>query len=420
MSALAAGECDITANCQGKTATCHVVVTEVYPESVQLSQTSADMKIGQQVTLTASVSPSNVTNPTIVWSTSNASIAIVKNGLVSALAAGECDITASCQGKTATCHVVVSDDSSVSITLNETNLNLAPGKFFVLEATVSPATVSSSAITWQSTNTNVATVFGTGLVKAVGYGQCDVIATYQDVQAVCHVSVEDSESFTVNGVTFKMVYVDGGTFTMGAPKSEPNSQTTEKPQHQVTLSSYKIGQTEVTQELWQAVMGTNPSHFKGDLQRPVERVKWADCMEFIEKLNELTGLNFRLPTEAEWEYAAIGGKNSKGYLFAGGASIYDVGWFKLNSDSSTQPVAQKLPNELGIYDMCGNVSEWCSNWYEAYTSDPQTNPTGPATGENKVYRDGNWSFGASYCRIHFRYSQVYGFGGDYIGFRLAL
>jgi len=152
-----------------------------------------------------------------------------------------------------------------------------------------------------------------------------------------------------------MVPVEGGTILMGSPTTQTGSGTNERPQYLATVSNYKIGQTPVTQALWVAVMGSNPSNFTSDLQRPVERVSWNDCQTFINALNQLTGKTFRLPTEAEWEFAAKGGNQSKGYIFAGSNTPGSVAWYSTNSGSKTQPVAQKAPNELGIYDMSGNV-----------------------------------------------------------------
>ena len=234
----------------------------------------------------------------------------------------------------------------------------------------------------------------------------------------------ETQTFTVNGVTFNMVAVEGGTFTMGATAEQGSDAfDREKPAHQVTLSSYSIGQTEVTQALWQAVMGSNPSSFTGDLQRPVERVSWNDCQTFINKLNELTGKQFRLPTEAEWEYAARGGNRSQGYKYAGSNTIGDVAWYTDNSSRTTHPVATKAPNELGLYDMSGNVWEWCQDWYGSYSSDVQTNPTGPSSGFSRVYRGGGWSGSATYCRVSCRLSispTDASASNDGLGFRLAL
>lgn len=231
----------------------------------------------------------------------------------------------------------------------------------------------------------------------VPYTLLDSIATYTYEEEIPGESGEDSASvktFTVKGVSFKMVYVDGGTFEMGSSSGDSD----ERPVHSVTLSSYYIGETEVTQELWQAVMGSNPSSFTGN-QRPVERVSWNDCQEFIEKLNTLTGEKFRLPTEAEWEYAARGGNKSKGYEYAGSDNLGDVAWYSDNSESCTHEVKGKLPNELGLYDMSGNVWEWCSDWYGAYSSGAQVDPAGPATGSSRVVRGGSWGNDAAYCRV---------------------
>ncbi len=234
-----------------------------------------------------------------------------------------------------------------------------------------------------------------------------------------------SLTFTINGVTFKMVKVEGGTFTMGATAEQgKDAEDDERPAHQVTLSDYYIGQTEVTQALWTAVMGSNPSEFKGD-NRPMEKVNWKDCQTFIEKLNsmlsnELGGKRFALPTEAQWEFAARGGNKSKGYTYSGSNNIDDVAWYSGNSGAKTHPVAQKRPNELGLYDMSGNVWEWCQDWYGNYSSDAQTNPQGPASGSDRVNRGGSWYSSAEECRVSDRFNNAPGGRGRTLGFRLCL
>lgn len=238
-----------------------------------------------------------------------------------------------------------------------------------------------------------------------------------------------TETFTVEGVAFKMVTVEGGTFTMGATAEQgSDAYTNEKPTHQVTLSSYSIGETEVTQALWEAVMGTNPSQFAGNPERPVEKVSWNACQAFISKLNQMTGKNFRLPTEAEWEYAARGGKLSQGYKYPGSNDVNEVAWFRDNSyavgssspDYGTHPVGTLAPNELGIYDMSGNVSEWCQDLFGNYSSAAQTNPIGSTTSTHRVYRGGSWGVNARYCRVSYRLNYTpTGISANY-GFRLVL
>ena len=227
-------------------------------------------------------------------------------------------------------------------------------------------------------------------------------------------------SFTVNGVTFEMVRVEGGTFTMGATAEQgSDASIREKPTHQVTLSSYSIGKTEVTQDLWQAVMGSNPSKFKGS-SLPVETVTWEDCQIFITKLNGLTGKKFRLPTEAEWEYAARGGNKSRGYKYSGSNTLSNVAWYNDNSADKTHPVATKAPNELGLYDMSGNVWEWCCDWYGDYSSSAQYNPTGPNSGSYRVFRGGSWNSDAGRWRVSDRNFMFPWYLGHHLGLRLAL
>ena len=239
---------------------------------------------------------------------------------------------------------------------------------------------------------------------------------------VKHVATKASYSngtLTVNGIKYNMVWVEGGTFRMGATSEQgSDAWNDEKPVHSVTLSSYYIGKTEVTQALWKAVMGSNPSEFKGD-NRPVERVSWNDCQAFIRKLNALTGQNFRLPTEAEWEFACRGGNNSRGYKYSGSNYIDNVAWYDGNSGDKTHPVATKSPNELGIYDMSGNVWEWCNDWEGGYSSGAQTNPKGPYDGYHRVNRGGGWGGGRS-CRSSIRGGSSPGGRFITLGLRLAL
>ena len=229
-----------------------------------------------------------------------------------------------------------------------------------------------------------------------------------------------SKTYTANGVSFDMMMVKAGTFTMGATSEMKAPDSDEKPTHQVTLTNdYYIGKTEVTQALWKAVMGNNPSYFKGD-NLPVENVSWDDCQKFISKLNSLTGQNFRLPTEAEWEFAARGGNNSNHYQYSGSNVLGDVAWYDGNSGHKTHVVATKQPNELGLYDMSGNVWEWCSDWFGNYSSSSLTNPTGPNSGSSRVFRGGSWCNDARSCRSSYR--SCYAPDSSYysLGLRLVL
>ncbi|MBQ2839343.1 MAG: formylglycine-generating enzyme family protein [Muribaculaceae bacterium] len=242
----------------------------------------------------------------------------------------------------------------------------------------------------------------------------------------------------------EMVFVKGGTFTMGATEEQGTSDPwdEEYPIHQVTLSDFYIGKYEVTQQLWEYVMkysgicadgstmsayasnvwlGEMPSSTDGlGADYPAYNVSWVDIVNiFIPRLNKITGKIFRLPTEAEWEYAARGGNMSKGYKYSGSNTIGDVAWYSSNSSSMTHPVGTKAPNELGIYDMSGNVYEWCSDWYGGYSSSAQTNPTGSTSGSYRVYRGGGWNFYARVCRVSFRYNNYPDNRNKHSGFRLV-
>jgi formylglycine-generating enzyme required for sulfatase activity len=258
-------------------------------------------------------------------------------------------------------------------------------------------------------------------------------------------------TYNDNTVGIEIVFVKGGTFTMGCTAEQGSDcESDEKPAHSVTVSDFYIGKYEVTQEQWIRVMGgnNNPSYFKGG-KLPVETVSWNDVQKFILKMNTLTGKKYRLPTEAEWEYAARGGQNSKGYKYSGSNNAGNVAWYIVNSGDKvlrdglfekyvnkrdidgygkvltsnknrTHPAGTKLPNELGIYDMSGNVWEWMSDWYGEYSSTAQINPKGPSTGSYRVGRGGSWSGGARYCRVSDRDYSIPGFSGYFVGFRLVL
>ena len=242
-------------------------------------------------------------------------------------------------------------------------------------------------------------------------------------QPVVQTPVTNSDNISIpvkNGISIDMVRVEAGTFIMGATPEMKNPYHWEKPTHQVTLTNdYYIGKYEVTQALWQTVMDNNPSYFKGD-NLPVENVSWDDCQEFISKLNRLTGKTFRLPTEAEWEYAARGGKKSRGYQYSGSNNISDVAWYGANSGNKTHAVGSKQANELGIYDMSGNVWEWCHDLYDKYSSSSQTNPTGATSGSDRVGRGGMWIYAAGVCRSSYRDCDAPDNRDYYLGLRLVL
>ena len=229
-------------------------------------------------------------------------------------------------------------------------------------------------------------------------------------------------TFTVGGVTFEMIKVEAGTFTMGCTSEQGSDcYDDEEPFHRVTISQdYYIGKFEVTQELYEAVMGTNPSIRKA-FDRPVENVSCNDAHEFCAELSRMTGRRFTLPTEAEWEYAARGGTKSYGYKYSGSNSISEVAWYgNSTANGQTHSVGTKSPNELGIYDMSGNVWEWCLDWYGNYSSASQTDPMGPGSGSLRVLRGGGWRNGARYCRVANRYGDTPDYRSIYYGFRVVL
>lgn len=226
-----------------------------------------------------------------------------------------------------------------------------------------------------------------------------------------------AQTYTENAgcdLGMKMVYVEGGTFQMGSSEGDSD----EKPVHSVTLSSYYIAECEVTQAQWKKIMGNNSSSNKGD-DLPVTHVTWEDVHNFCRELSRLTGKNYQLPTEAQWEYAARGGKKGYGCLYSGSFAIDKVAWYDGNSGNCRHSVKQKQPNELGLYDMSGNVWEWCQDWYGSYSSDSQTNPQGPSSGSYRVLRGGSWYISAQNCRVSLRSRNTPSYSNDGYGFRVV-
>ncbi len=280
----------------------------------------------------------------------------------------------------------------------------------------------------------LATIAGAQTVTNVVAGQVG------DTAEVSHFKVvtedKSKQTFIVNGVSFTMIAVEGGTFTMGCTSEQGfDCYDSEKPAHSVTLSDYYIGQTEVTQALWIAVMGTTisqqrdkadtswPLRGEGD-NYPMYYVSWEDCQTFVQKLNSLLSsqlgdMRFALPTEAQWEYAARGCEKSNGCKYSGSNTIDNVAWHSDNSGSSTHPVATKTPNELGLYDMSGNVWEWCQDSYVSYNSSSQSYPQGASSGSYRVSRGGSWNSNARRCRVSCRDHSTPTFSFVNLGFRLV-
>ena len=320
--------------------------------------------------------------------------------------------------------------SVTGITLDKTSVSLKTGSATLLMATVFPDNATDKTLKWSTSNTDVANVDENGKVTAVNAGTATITVQSicnSNIKATCIVNVfQETRTFIVGGVTFSMKLVEAGTFQMGGTEYD-----WEKPIHSVTITKdYYMGETEVTQALWNAVTGMSPTtdgsawsttYGLGD-NYPAYYISYEDVQSFITKLNSMTGECFRMPTEAEWEFAARGGNKSKGYTYSGSNTIDDVAWYINNSSSKTQPVKTKNANELGIYDMSGNVYEWCSDWYDSsyYSSSPQNNPIGPATGTIRVNRGGSKGGDAMRCRCADRGGGTPSGQTSSLGFRLAL
>ncbi|MBR1475793.1 MAG: SUMF1/EgtB/PvdO family nonheme iron enzyme [Muribaculaceae bacterium] len=366
---------------------------------------------------------SNPYDMDLSWSSSDESVATVdENGIVKSVATGDAVITVignASNNPTATCQVTVKNTGNMNDDANGDGLVDISDVNQVINMMLGKGGISSDA-----------TQEGTCSCDVTGDGRVDI----SDVNQVINTMLGKPKSILrclVNDVVLTMIHVDAGTFMMGATPEQGIylPEDNEKPAHQVTLSSYYIGQTEVTKELWVAVMGgtppnySNPDHPNND-KVPISSVDWDLCQTFIAELNELTGLNFRLPTEAEWEFAARGGNKSQGYIYSGSNNINDVAWYSKpnpmdNPFVAPQPVAFKKANELDLYDMSGNVREWCQDWYGSYSSDEQINPAGPSFGEYRVTRGGSVYDFSNRCRVSSRMASSSINAQDF-GLRLAM
>ena len=351
-------------------------------------------------------------------------------------AANECRITARdfCWNELREVHnglrLALQDENPVALGVSEDNVEMMEGEV----ATVSITNGSGSYHASCSDGNVAASYIEDSKLYIVAMWSGTATFTIWDDQSDlrAQVLVRVGQECTVGDVTFKMMPVEGGTFMMGNTKEQDvstvNGLESPEPVHEVTLSSYSIGQTEVTQELWTAVMGYNPSYFINP-QGPVEKMSWDECQEFISRLSEMTGLHFRLPTEAEWEFAARGGNRSMHYRYSGSRYLNEVAWNDDNAHNGQggglygpQTVALLLPNELGLYDMSGNIRELCQDWYGPYSAEPQTNPTGPEIGDKRVIRGGSFADDGNECSCAGRrhtYSWPFE-GGNLVGFRLAM
>jgi len=313
---------------------------------------------------------------------------------------------------------------TITIKENETieiNETLPAGREITISSTPVGAHLSIDGKYAGITPLTITLSFGSHSLKLIN-GKKEVneeISISQSGKASFSYDVSELGDFSenINGVSIDMVAVKGGCFNMGSNDGDSD----EKPVHQVCVDDFYIGKYEVTQKQWKEIMGNYPSKFKCD-DCPVEQVSWDDVQDFIRKLNSKTGNNYRLPTEAEWEYAARGGDQSRGYIYSGSNTIGDVAWYNGNSGSKTHAAGTKKANELGIYDMSGNVWEWCSDWYGAdyYGKSPTNNPAGPTTGSYRVLRGGSWDLIATYCRMAIRGWRRPGGNDKILGFRLAL
>ena len=401
-------------------ATCivDVNVTEIPVTGVKLNKSMLNLEVGDTEKLVATISPQYATNKVVSFTSSAPNVVMVApDGLVTALFNGVSTVTVCTDDGNFldNCLIVVGEMSVTDVILNKTMLELKIDESDMLIATVLPEYATNKAVSWSSDNEDVAMVHN-GLVIPKGYGTAKITVTTLDGNktATCDLKVYSTIE------ELDMVFVSGGVFTMGCTNEQDNEcNTNEYPAHQVTLSSFQISKYLITQKQWKEVMGSyNPSYYQGD-NLPVEFVSFHQIQDFIVNLNVITGKNYRLPTEAEWEYAARGGAQSLQYKYSGSNDINEVAWYIANSYSRTHPVDSKAPNELDIYNMSGNVWELCSDWFGNYTDGHQIDPTGPLVGEYKTRRGGSYDSSADKCRVFAR-SAFVTISEKNTGFRLVL
>ena len=393
--------------------------------SISISPTRANVELGDSVELTVTAKNTAIIWPNAVegsFTTSGNKAKYVPPSTI-----GEYEFT-----------VIAQADASKSVTSKITVVYAAP------EITISPETIEikttktakfTATVTipvgqpqnqdplWEVPG-GCGTINQDGLFSASRLGSCTVTVSIRDKD---NKKITDSATVTIKDPTLDdiigdMTLVRGGTFTMGCTSEQENACTNnEKPAHQVTLSDYYIGRYEVTQFLWKSIMGLNynPSHNQ-DNNLPVENVSWDDIQTFLEWLNNRTGKEYRLPTEAEWEYAARGGNQSRRYIYSGSNTLDEVGWYDDNSDLKTQPVGMKPSNELGLYDMSGNVDEWVNDLFGSYTDGSLNNPTGPESGLSHVVRGGSSLRNEEGARVSSRGGWITSSSNNYLGFRLAI
>ena len=375
------------------------------------------------VNVTENTSTSSARNATITVSNSSASAIIMVSQDPAGISLDISDSSVSFTYSGGSKSVTIKSNTSWNVSCNESWLTVSPSQgtgdgTLTLKAAQNPTTSERNAMVWIKYDERTSKLIE---VSQEARSTNEYSETTGTMPSLGPIGTTKYVTCTLNDVNFTMMEVEGGTFTMGATSEQDSNiaNIDESPTHSVTLSTYLIGETEVTQELWYAVMGNNPSYYTGP-KRPVENVSWDDCQTFITKLNTMTGKNFRLPTEAEWEFAARGGKYSAEYKYSGSNNIDDVAWYDNNSQGTTHDVKEKgYPNELWLHDMSGNVWEWCQDWYGSYSSSSQRNPTGPSSGSSRVYRGGNIFWPAFYCRLSYRRYGSPDTSKDGIGLRLA-
>jgi len=393
--------------------------------SISISPDSASVELGKSVTLTVRAQNTDIVWPESVEGTFTHSgnqatyfpPSVVKSYTFTVAAAADRTKTV-----TAKIKVVYADPT---ITITPATSNTKTGKPVRLSATFSiPEGQPRQEPVWAARN-SCGVIDQTGLLSPSKAGDCTVTATLTDInnKKITATAVVKVSNLSLGDIMDDMSQVKGGTFTMGCTSEQGSDcMEDENPSHSVTLNDFYIGKYAVTQAVWKLVMGdeNNPSQSQYNSDNlPVENVSWDDIQTFISKLNEKTGKKYRLPTEAEWEYAARGGAQSKKYKYSGSNTLDDVAWYVGNSDGKTHPPGMKQANELGLYDMSGNVYELVGDWYDDYSDTSQTNPTGPATGSSSVVRGGSWSSDAERARTSYRAGNLLGRYRADLGFRLA-